>query len=120
MPKKMTPRRVEQYREQGAIYERFNPEGRLHIVCPQCGGLVLLCDSLSRMERKDVAQVAAKDSAAAVERLKTMLPCGERQAKAIVLHLRREGAGCRHCGAENPRGALLCAQCMSVNLDWDF
>jgi hypothetical protein len=116
----MTPHRVAQYREQDAIYEKFNPEGRLHVVCPQCGGLVLLCDSLSRLERKDLVQMAAADPAAAMERLKTMLPCGDRQAKAIVSHLRRDGEGCAHCGAEMPRGALLCAQCMSVNLDWDF
>lgn len=118
MPKRMTPRLIEQYREQGAIYERFHPEGRLHAVCPQCRTPVLLCDSLSRLERKDVAQVAAQDSVAAMERLKTMLPCDDRQAKAIVEHLRHEGEGCRHCGGAMPRGALLCAQCMSVNLDW--
>lgn len=118
MPKRMTPRQIERYREQGAIYEKFNPEGRLHVVCPQCSAPVLLCDSLSRLERKEIAQVAELDAAAAGERLKAMLPCGERQAKAIVNHLRREGDGCRHCGAALPRGALLCAQCMSVNLDW--
>lgn len=118
MPKRMTPRLIEQYREQGAIYGKFNPEGRLHVVCPQCHTPVLLCDSLSRLERRDLAQNAVAEPAAAMERLKTMLPCDDRQAKAIVAHLRREGEGCRHCGAAMPRGALLCAQCMSVNLDW--
>jgi ribosomal protein L40E len=118
MPKKMTPQRVERYRDQGAIYEKFNPEGRLHVVCPQCSALVLLCDSLSRLERRELAQQAAGEPVAALERLRTMLPCGDREAKAIVAHLRCEGEGCRHCGATMPRGALLCARCMSVNLDW--
>lgn len=118
MSKRMTPHRVEQYRDQGAVYEKFNPEGRLHVVCPQCGALILLCDSLARLERKEIAHLAESDPPAAEERLKTMLPCGDRQAKAIVSHLRREGVGCRHCETDMPRGALLCAQCMSVNLDW--
>jgi len=118
MPKRMTLRRVEQYREQGAIYQKFDPEGRLHVVCPQCGGLVLLCDSLPRRERREIAQLAHREPAAAMERLKTTLPCSDRQAKAIVGHLRRGDDGCRNCGGEMPRGALLCSQCMSVNLDW--
>jgi hypothetical protein len=114
----MIPSYIEQYRDHRLAYTACNPEGRLHVVCPQCRALVLLCDSLSRTERKKIASLAQSDSPAAMESLKTMLPCGEREAKAIVVHLRRDDAGCRHCDAEMPRGALLCAHCMSVNLDW--
>jgi ribosomal protein L40E len=114
----MIPRYIEQYRDQSLAYTTSNPEGRLHVVCPQCRAMVLLCDSLSRTERKKVASLERSDSPAALEHLKTMLPCGETEAKAIVAHLRRDDEGCRRCAAEMPRGALLCAHCMSVNLDW--
>lgn len=118
MPRKMIPRYIEEYRDQKAVYGMFNPEGRSHVVCPQCRALVLLCDSLSRSDRRKIAEEAAASRLAAMETLKTMLPCGDREAKAIALHLRKAGEGCHCCGAEMPRGALLCPQCMSVNLDW--
>lgn len=118
MPRKMMPQDLERYREQSSVYGMFNPEGRSHVVCPQCNALVLLCDSLSRSDRHKVAVEAIGSPAAAIETLTTMLPCGGREAKAIVMHLRRADEGCRHCGTEMPRGALLCANCLSVNLDW--
>lgn len=118
MPRKMSPHHIEAYRDQSFIYERFNPEGRPHVVCPQCRALVLLCDSLSRSDRQKIAAEAAASPVAAMEILKTMLPCGDREAKAIVMHLRKVAQGCHYCGADIPRGALLCTQCMSVNLDW--
>ena len=118
MPRRMIPRNVDEYRDQREAYEDFHPEGRLHVVCPQCRVLVLLCDSLPRSERRKIADTGKDDPLAAMEMLKTMLPCGEREAKAIALHLRKPDEGCHYCGAEMPRGALLCWQCMSVNLDW--
>ena len=118
MARVMTQKQVELYRDQCAAYEKFTPEGRLHVVCPQCLALVLLCDSLPRTERYKIAELAKSNGAAATEQLKTMLPCGEREAKAIVAHLRKGDEGCRHCGAAMPRGALLCATCMAVTLDW--
>ncbi len=118
MPRRMIPRYIEEYRDQSSTYAAFNPEGRLHVVCPQCRALVLLCDSLSRSDRQKIAVEASANPVAAMETLKTMLPCGDREAKAIVLHLRREGKGCHYCDADVPRGALLCAECLSVNLDW--
>lgn len=120
MPRKMGPPDIEKYRDQGAIYGAFKPEGRPHVVCPKCRALILLCDSLSRSDRQNLAREAAADPAAAMESLRTMLPCGERKAKAIVSHVRRAGEGCRHCSAQMPRGALLCSHCMSVNLDWTW
>ena len=118
MPRRMIPRYIEDYRDQSTAYANFNPEGRLHVVCPQCRALVLLCDSLSRTERQKIAAQAAESPGAAVETLTTMLPCGDREAKAIVAHLRKPGEGCSSCGSEMPRGALLCPQCWSINLDW--
>jgi hypothetical protein len=118
MPKKMMPQDLDRYREQSSVYGAFNPEGRPHVVCPKCRALVLLCDSLSRSDRQQVARQAAANSAAAMETLRTMLPCGDREAKAIVSHFRKAGGGCHHCGTEMPRGALLCSHCLSVNLDW--
>jgi len=118
MPRRTIPRYIEEYRDQSAIYQMSNPEGRLHVVCPQCRAMVLLCDSLPRTERQKVASEGLATPQAAMETLKTMLPCGDREAKAIVMHLRKPGEGCHHCGAEMPRGALLCGQCLSVNLDW--
>jgi hypothetical protein len=118
MPRTMIPRYIEQYHDQSAAYTAYNPEGRMHVVCPQCQALVLLCDSLSRTDRQRIAREAKGSPAAAMESLKTTLPCGEAEAKAIVLHLRRDDTQCHHCEAEVPRGALLCANCLSVNLDW--
>lgn len=118
MPRQVIVRYSDEYRDQAPAYARFNAEGRMHLVCPQCRELVLLCDSLSRTDRRKIAAEAKASTGVAMEILKTMLPCGDLEAKAIVSHLREEGEGCRCCGAEMPRGALLCAQCMSVNLDW--
>jgi len=44
--------------------------------------------------------------------------CDARQAKANILHMRDADSRCHHCKHLVPRGALLCGQCMSVNLDW--
>jgi len=118
MPRKMIPRYNDEYRDQSVVYATFNPEGRMHVVCPQCQALVLLCDSLSRTDRQRIAREAKHSPAAAMESLKTMLPCGEAEAKAIVTHFRSDDSVCHHCEAELPRGALLCAHCMAVNLDW--
>ncbi|MEO3431150.1 hypothetical protein AAFN88_20010 [Pelagibius sp. CAU 1746] len=118
MPRTMLPHYIEKYRDQSRTYEMFNPEGRLHVVCPQCRALVLLCDSLPRSDRQKIAATRMEQPAAAMETLKTMLPCGDREAKAIVAHLRKPHGGCSHCGTEMPRGALLCPNCWSVNLDW--
>ena len=118
MPRKVVPRYIEDYRQHSVVYEKSRPEGRLHVVCPQCRALVLLCDSLSRTDRQRIAAQAKADVRTALGSLETMLACGGVEAKAIIQHLRREDAGCSYCGAEMPRGALLCAECMSVNLDW--
>ncbi len=118
MPRRMIPRYLEEYRDQSLAYANFNPEGRLHVVCPQCRALVLLCDSLSRTERQKIAAQAAESPSTTMETLTTMLPCGDGEAKAIVAHLRKPGQGCSHCDSEMPRGALLCPNCWSVNLDW--
>ena len=118
MPRRMIARYSDDYRDHSLAYSKFNAEGRMHLVCPQCRDLVLLCDSLSRTDRQKIAAEAKADANTAMESLKTMLPCGDAEAKAIILHLRGEEAGCHYCGADMPRGALLCAQCMSVNLDW--
>ena len=118
MPRRMIPYNIEKYRDQSRTYAMFNPEGRPHVVCPQCRALVLLCDSLPRTERQKIAATRVEEPVAAMDLLKTMLPCGDREAKAIVAHLRKAGEGCSHCGSEMPRGALLCPECWSVNLDW--
>ena len=118
MPRKMTPRKLEDYRDQSYAYEDFDLAGRPHVVCPQCGVPVLLCQPLSDAQRRKVADLRRSNPVAAMDYLKKAVPCGDREAKAIVLHLRREPDACHHCGHPLPRGALLCAACMSVNLDW--
>ncbi len=89
------------------------------MVCPQCRTPVLLCQSLSDRRRRKAAKLKASSAVAAMDYLKKAVPCGDREAKAIVLHLRKENEGCHYCGHPMPRGALLCANCMSVNLDWN-
>ncbi len=118
MPRRMIARYSDEYRDHTLAYSKFNAEGRMHVVCPKCRDLVLLCDSLSRTERQKIAAEAKAAPGAALDNLKTMLPCGDAEAKAIISHLRNGDQGCSCCGEEMPRGALLCAHCMSVNLDW--
>jgi hypothetical protein len=44
--------------------------------------------------------------------------CDRGHAKASVLHIRDVHSNCQTCQARVQSRALLCAQCMSVNLDW--
>lgn len=118
MPRRMIQRYIEEYRDHSDSYEDFEADGRPHVVCPQCRVPVLLCGSLTDAQRRRVAELRASNPVAAMELLRQMLPCSDREAKAIVLHLCRPEAGCHYCGHSMPRGALLCANCMSVNLDW--
>ena len=119
MPRRMIPRNIELYRDHSASYETVDVEGRPHVVCPQCLTPVLLCQSLSDRQRRKAAKLRETDSVAAMDYLTKAVPCGERSAKAVVLHLRKKDEGCHYCGHPMPRGALLCANCMSVNLDWN-
>jgi hypothetical protein len=114
----MTPARLQAYADQTWAYENFAPGGRLHVVCPQCGALVLLFENLTPADRGNIARLRESHAAEAMELLRRVSGCDLRQAKANVLHLRAADSCCRNCRHPVPRGALLCSQCMSVNLDW--
>ena len=46
MPQFMSQRLIAQYRDHRWGYGLVEPNGRPHIVCPQCGMVVLLCEHL--------------------------------------------------------------------------
>jgi len=114
----MTPHRMRAYADQSWAYEHFAPDGRLHLVCPQCHALVLLFETLPSSARSNIARSRHSDPVAAMVMLSQISGCDARQAKANILHMRDADSRCHHCKHLVPRGALLCGQCMSVNLDW--
>lgn len=118
MPKRMTSKLLEAFADQSWSYEAFSPDGRLHLVCPHCRALVLLFESLPSRDKSEVALLRQSDTAEAIAMLRRVSGCDLRQAKANILHIRDTDSRCHKCKHQIQRGALLCSQCMSVNLDW--
>ncbi len=118
MPRRMTPKLIKDYTNHNFAYERFAPNGQLHIVCPQCRAPIVLFEGLSEEIKGEIAELRRRSPVLAMKRLQQAAGCELNQAKANVLHLRDEESRCHWCGFGVPAGALLCAQCMSVNLDW--
>ncbi len=118
MPKHMTPKALKAYADQSRTYEMFPPNGRPHIVCPQCGALVPLFEDLNAEVKREIAELRWSDPSRAMEKLGSASECDNGHAKAGILHIRGAHSNCHNCGAPVHSGALLCAQCMSVNLDW--
>ena len=114
----MTPKLIKDYTNHNFAYGRFAPNGQLHIVCPQCRAPIVLFEDLSTAVKREIADLRSKNPLLAMKRLQQASGCEFNQAKANVLHLRSEDSRCLWCGFGVPAGALLCAQCMSVNLDW--
>jgi hypothetical protein len=118
VPKRMTPKRLESYADQSWAYENFSSDGRLHLVCPQCRALVILFEHLKPTHRSQIGTLRHSSIVEAIRMLRSVSGCDLGQAKANVLHIRDAGSRCHKCQHLLPRGALLCSQCMSVNLDW--
>jgi hypothetical protein len=118
MPKRMTPKLLQAFADQSGSYGAFSADGRLHLVCRQCRALVLLFESLPSIDRGEVARLRHSDTMKAIAMLTRVSGCDLRQAEANVLHIRDVDSRCHKCKHQVPRGALLCSQCMSVNLDW--
>ena len=116
MPKKMTPKKIEEYKDQSSTYDKFSPNGKDHIVCPNCRGLVMMFDELTQKQKHEIAleEDFSKQSAKLIE----LTDCDERQAKANITHMIGQSQKCRKCGMRVTKGALLCSNCMSVNLHW--
>jgi hypothetical protein len=118
MPKFMSARRLNAYRDQSWTYRTFASDGRLHIVCPQCRALILLFEDLEPDVRREIAELKSQSAIEAIRLLRNRTKCNLTQAKANLLHMRTADSCCHSCKAAVLRGALLCPQCMSVNLDW--
>ena len=114
----MTQKLLKQYVDQSSAYETISPNGRLHIVCPQCGAVVLLFEDLSLETKRKIAELEHNTLRGGMEGLMEATGCDFGQAKASTFHLRDALSRCHNCESQIPRGALLCAQCMAVNLDW--
>src|SRR5262245_9292905 len=114
----MTPRKLQAFADQSWSYENFPPNGRLHIVCPQCLALVVLFENLEPIDKSRIARFRRSGLKQAIAMLRQVSGCDLQQAKANVLHIRDVDSRCHSCQHTVPRGALLCSQCMSVNLDW--
>jgi hypothetical protein len=113
----MSPKQLESYRDQSRSYERFPPNGRLHIACPQCRALVLLFEDLDTDLKTEIAALKGKRTIEAIKLPKLRSGVGLAHAKAAVFHVCKNSTCC-HCSAPIPEGALLCSQCLSVNLHW--
>ena len=109
---------VQAFADQSSVYQRFSPDGRLHLVCPQCRAVVILFENLKPADRSQIAMLRRSDIGKAIAMLRNASGCDLLQAKANVLHIRDVESCCHKCRHPVPRGALLCSQCMSVNLDW--
>jgi hypothetical protein len=121
VPKRMTPKLVQAFADQSWAYQNFSPGGRLHLVCPHCRALVILFENLKPTDRSQIAtlwRLRGSGTQKAIEMLRNVSGCDLLQAKANVLHIRVTDSRCHKCQHLVPRGALLCSQCMSVNLDW--
>jgi len=112
---------VEAFADQSWAYQNFSPDDRLHLVCPQCGTLVILFENLKPTDRGQIATLRRSrfsDIPKAIAMLRNVSGCDFLQAKANILHIREADSRCHNCRHPVPQGALLCSQCMSVNLDW--
>lgn len=119
MPQFITQRLIARYRDHSLSYSLVEPHGRPHIVCPQCRSVVLFCDHLSVERRREIAQAWRGPLGIAVaSRLLKADGFDLAASKAIIFHVPRRPFHCVNCGQEHPEGALLCAQCMAVNLPW--
>lgn len=115
----MTQRLIAKYLEQSWGYDLVEPHGHPHIVCPQCRWVVLLCEHLSAERRREIAQAWRGPAGMAVAwRLLEADGFNEAARKGIIFHIPRRPLHCTNCGREHPEGALLCTQCMAVNLPW--
>lgn len=110
---------MERYGDQNWVYENFDPKGALHIVCPQCRSLVWICEDVPVDARAHIRDLCrSHKTASAIKAVRDETSCDLATAKSICLHVRTDPSTCHHCDSLLPRGALLCATCMSVNLDW--
>ena len=114
----MTPKLLRDYADQSWAYDTFCPNGRLHIVCPHCRAPILLFEDLSAEAKREIAEMDRKGLYVAWEKLRDASGCDLHQAKANILHIRDAESRCHNCQSTVRPGALLCAQCMAVNLDW--
>ena len=96
MPKRMTPRLLQAFADQSWSYENFSPNGRLHIVCPQCRALVVLFENLESIDRSKIARLLRSDLKQAIAMLTKVSGCDLRQAKANVLHIRDADSRCHN------------------------
>ena len=118
MPKRLTPKMIEEYRDQSWAYKKFSPLGKLHLVCPQCRAPVLIGEDLTPGVRRNLARLRQVDFGVAKKSIRRAFNCDERQAKVIYAHICETPSTCNRCRSSIPHGALLCANCWSVNLDW--
>ena len=118
MSKFMSPKRIKEYRDQSRAYDQFSPNGQLHIICPQCGALVVLFEKLKPSIRSHIVGLNKDRPIKAMKELRKATGCDLGVAKAAIYHLRNKQSQCCNCHSEMPKGALICSQCMSVNLDW--
>jgi hypothetical protein len=117
----MTPRVAENYSDLAKTYEMFSPDGKAHVVCPNCRAVIMLFEELTREQKREISEVSHSDKLIeAMDRLRAIAGCDLSQAKANVLHLRRADRCCHKCGTEVTAGSLFCRRCMSVNLDWNY
>ena len=83
----MTPRLLQAFADQSWSYENFSPNGRLHIVCPQCRAVVVLFENVEPIDKTKIARLRRSDLKQAIAILTEVSGCDLRQAKANILHI---------------------------------
>jgi len=99
-------------------YGKVDPRGRPHLHCPQCGMVVLLCETLDREQRQQISAVRNEDAGQVRDLLARWLALDEGDAKPVFLHICREPGICHNCEQPIHRGSLMCPHCLAVTLDW--
>ena len=117
MAKTLSPEQLKRYRDHSQIYKDLELDGRAHVVCPQCRQPVLLCEDLSAASREEIAGLKCAKTIAAIKLIMLKTGLGLGYAHAAIFHICKHQSCC-HCKSPVPKGALLCSQCLAVNLHW--
>jgi hypothetical protein len=118
MPKHMSTKQLKAYRDHPWDDQSSDPKDNFISSVPNAE-LPFCYSKASRREvRREISELKSQSAPKAMILLKTKTGCDLAQSKASVLHIRTADSSCHYCSAVVARGALLCSQCMSVNLDW--
>jgi hypothetical protein len=92
--------------------------GRPHIVCGKCRGVVVWPHSLSPEQMAELAAITRADALDGAHFAARHLGLGPRESKALALHITKQRGRCHRCNRDVSGRESLCSFCRSANLDW--